>query len=49
MDYINNKSSESQFDHSSSKYDATYDLESVISDIDIEKQMTEFTFKQIMS
>ena len=48
MDYIKNKNLESRFDHSNSKYDASYGLESVISEIDIEKQMTEFTFKQIM-
>jgi len=49
MDFIKNKKSERRFDHTSSKYDASYELESVISEIDIEKQMTEFTFNQIMS
>jgi len=48
MDYIKNKNSESRFDHSRSKYDSSYGLESVISEVDIEKQMTEFTFKKIM-
>ena len=49
MDYIKNKISESRFDHSNSKYDSSYGLESVITEVDIEKQMTEYTSKQIIS
>ena len=49
MDFIKAKNLESQPDNSKLKNDITFSFESVISDMDIEKQMTEFTFKQILS
>ena len=49
MDFVKNKSSETKFDHTSLKHDSSFVYESFISEVDIEKQMTEFTFKQIIS
>jgi len=49
MDFLKNKNSKSQLDFSKLNQDTSFGFEKVISDIDIEKQMTEFTFKQIMS
>ena len=49
MNFLKNKNSERKLDHSRLIHNASFEFESVISEIDIEKQMTEYTFKKIIS